>query len=478
VKTREVLLVNPNFMRPPVAPLGLEYTADALAREGFAPVVCDLAFAEDWRTTLDAALDSGRFAAVLVSVRNIDDSYFASQDFVLARTAEVVAWIKLHSDLPVCLGGVGFSCAPREVLSFTGADYGIAGDGEAGAPAFLRALTGERDLESVPGIVRSGEDGPVAEQSFARTDVAVAPASRRCFLDNRRYFEEGGQAGIETKRGCAMPCVYCSEPLAKGRVMRLRTPEAVVGEVGALLEQGIDVFHLCDSEFNVPGDHAFAVCEALCAAGVHERIRWYAYVYPVPFDLELARAMARAGCVGLDFGVDHLDEGMLRRLGRRYTAEDVRCAVAACRDAGIAVMCDMLLGGPGETRETLSHAIASMREFAPDRVGLSCGVRVYPYTPLGRAVRDMGPVRDNPHLHGATMDNDDLLRPVFYVDAGIGLDIHDYVETLVAGDARFLHANPNRKDGNYNYNDNTVLVEAIRGGKRGAYWDILRRVRR
>jgi len=478
VNPREVLLVNPNFMTPPVAPLGLEYTADALERAGFAPVLRDLTFAEDWRKELGDALEASAYGAALVSVRNIDDAFFASRDFVLARTREVVAWIKARSGTPVILGGVGFSTAPCEVLVFTGADYGIIGDGEEGAPVLLRALSSGGEVASVPGIVSCDSRGKARASGFAQADLGALGAPRRGFVDNRRYFREGGQAGIETKRGCGMSCAYCVEPHAKGRALRLRRPEHVVEEVKDLLEQGIDVFHLCDSEFNLPRGHALAVCEALHASGVHHRIRWYTYAYPAPFDGELARVMAQAGCVGINFGVDHLDAQMLRRLGRHYTADDVRRTLEACRNAGITVMCDMLFGAPGETRETLARAIALMQGMAPERVGLSCGVRVYPRTPLARMVREMGPLRDNPHLHGETEENEDFLRPVFYVDGGIGLEIHDYVDTLVSGDTRFLHANPNRREANYNYNDNAVLVEAIRAGERGAYWDILRRISR
>lgn len=478
MRSREVLVVNPNFMLPPVAPLGLEYTADALERAGFAPVLCDLTFAADWRGELDAALEAAQYRAALVTVRNIDDAFFASRDFVLARTREVVDRIKTRRDFPVCLGGVGFSTAPCEVLAYTGADYGIAGDGEAGGPALLRALDDGGDVASVPGIVVRDGRCKARASGFAQADIDTLGAPRRRFLDNARYFREGGQAGIETKRGCRMSCVYCMEPHAKGRTIRLRRPEHVVQEVKDLLEQGIDVFHLCDSEFNLPHDHALAVCAAFRESGVNERIRWYTYAYPVPFDVELARAMAQAGCVGINFGVDHMDSGMLRRLGRSYTAEDVRRTLAACRDAGITVMCDMLFGSPGETRASIAAAIALMQDMGPERVGLSCGVRVYPHTRLARMVREMGPLRDNPHVHGETEDNEDLLRPVFYVDTAVGLEIHDYVDSLVLGDTRFLHANPNRKDANYNYNDNTVLVEAIRAGQRGAYWDILRRISR
>jgi len=479
-----VLLINPNFMKPPIAPVGLDYVADALTRRGYAPVLCDLTFSEDWTTTLDDALAATGPMAVGITVRNIDDAYFASQDFLLEKTAEVVQRVQETTNAPVVLGGVGFSAAPRAALAYLGAHYGIAGEGEDAFPALLDCIVAGRDPRGVPGVLHRTHDGVISVTPPAHADLAVRATPSRSFVDNPRYFAEGGQGGIETKRGCNGWCVYCVDPVAKGRRLRLRPPVSVAEEFAALLDQGVDTIHLCDSEFNLPPGHARAVCDALLRQGLAKgdsseatgSIRWYTYACPRPFDADLAGAIRRAGCVGVNFGVDHTDEGMLQRLGRKYGPEDIRRAVTACREAGIVVMCDMLLGSPGETRESIHRAIDFMRQMKPDRVGLSCGVRVYPHTPLATFVREQGPLCDNPNLHGTRQDNDDLLRPIFYVDAGIGEDIHGLVWSLVKDDNRFFAADPEQADRNYNYNDNSVLAEAIRAGERGAYWDILRRI--
>ena len=476
MKRKKILLVNPNRMLPPIGPIGLEYVAAALERHGYEPVPCDLTFAEDWRATLTQVLDETAPFAIGVSVRNVDDAYFASQDFVLETTAEMVRHMRESGTAPVVLGGIGFSVAPEQILGYTGADHGIAGEGEWAFPTLLDCLAAGGDVSQVPGAVFRTDNGDVACAPLEPRDLALLETPGRRLFDNLRYFNEGGQAGVETQRGCPCACIYCPEPVAKGRVLRHRSPDSIAEEFAALLEQGIDALHLCDSEFNLSPRHAHAVCDALVRAGVAERLRWYAYASPHPFDKDLAKNMARAGCVGIDFGVDHGDEAMLRSLGRTYGVAEVRRTVEACRDTGIAVMFDMLFGGPGETRDTLARAIGLMRELEADRVGLSCGVRVYPNTPLARSVLAQGPLADNPNLHGKVTDNDDLIKPIFYLDANLGLDLHGCVTSLAGGDKRFLHADPNETDGNYNYNDNSVLVNAISAGERGAYWDILRRL--
>ncbi len=472
---KTVVLVNPNLMRPPIGPIGLDYVADGLMQAGYEPVMCDLTFAEDWRQTLNDALADTSPLAVGVSVRNLDDCYFASQDFILDSTMDIIRHIQGQTEAPVVLGGIGFSVAPGQTLAYTGADYGIIGDGASTFPLLLEAMAGKRDLLDVPGAVFRA-DGQMVVGAPAQQDTSAPLPRTRRHIDNVRYYREGGQAGIETKRGCDRACIYCPEPTALGRRIRLRAPQDVVREFEALLEQGVDVVHLCDSEFNLPAEHAHAVCAELVRSGVAEHVKWYAYASPAPFDEELAQAMAAAGCVGIDFGVDHTEEAMLRRLGRMYSSEDVERTACACRATGLVFMFDMLFGGPGETKESISRAIDAMRALDADRVGLSCGVRIFPHTPLARLVRSQGPLKGNPHLHGNIEDNEQLLRPIFYVDAGIGEDIFDCVSALVKGDRRFLHANPNELDGNYNYNDNSVLSQAIQAGARGAYWDILRRL--
>ena len=51
---------------------------------------------------------------------------------------------------------------------------------------------------------------------------------------------------------------------------------------------GIDHVHTCDSEFNIPADHALAVCREIVRRGLGGRLRWYAYCAPLPFTAELA----------------------------------------------------------------------------------------------------------------------------------------------------------------------------------------------
>jgi len=468
-----VLLVNPNRLRPAVAPIALDYIADVLSDRGIAVSILDLCFEDDPAAAIARCLDESDPSLVAVTIRNTDDCFMASCASFIPGHASIITAIRGRTDAPIIVGGSGYSVSPSALLTALGANYGLVGDGEEPLALLAAALASDSDLSHIPGLVW-GDGSEIRQNAPWRGAIDSLPR-RRALLDTPRYFAEGGQAGIETKRGCDRTCSYCADYIGKGHRVRPRTPPQVADEFEALLAQGVDHIHLCDSEFNVPADHAAAVCEELARRGIGERARWYTYAKP-GLSPELARAMRRAGCVGVNFGADSANDGMLRSLGRDFTARDLSDTAAACRGAGLVFMYDLLLGGPGETRESIATTIEAMKRIAPDRVGVSLGVRVYAGTAFSEHVRREGPMDANPNLHGETTDNDGLAKPVFYLSSRIGEDAASYVTGLVGGDRRFFFPTAEGGADAYNYNDNDRLVDAIKRGYRGAYWDILRRL--
>jgi len=300
-------------------------------------------------------------------------------------------------------------------------------------------------------------------------------------IDNATYFARGGQCGFETKRGCDRQCLYCADPLSKGAVPRSRKPMEIADEIESLLSQGVDVLHTCDAEFNIPRSHAIAVCEELNRRSLGERVRWYAYLAVTPFDAEMAAAMRRAGCVGINFTGDSASERMLRTYRQPHRREDLATAVRLCREHGMKAMIDLLIGGPGETAESAAETIEFIKRIDPDCAGTSMGIRIYPGTGMVDAVKAEGPLEENPGLRRKYAGEVDFLQPTFYISPGLGPEPARLVKDLIAGDQRFFEPTAEQPDAeatDHNYNDNTELADAIAAGARGAYWDILQQLRR
>ena len=470
---RRVPLVNPNRMKPPVAPIALDYLTSSLAGRGFEIDLLDLCFSDDFAREIEGYFASKDSFAIAITLRNTDDTSLVTRDFFIPRLKEMIDCIRSHSCAPLILGGSGFSIMPEAILQYCGLDMGIWGEGEYSLPLLLRKIAAGEDYRTVPGLVYRVARG------FRRNpprylDLESMPAPERNAVDNRRYFSEGGMGSIEAKRGCPKRCIYCADPLAKGRRVRRRSPGSVVDEIEVLLRMGIDHFHFCDSEFNLPPAHAGEICREIASRGLASRVRWYAYCSPAPFSEGLAALFKKAGCAGINFGVDSASERMLRTLERDFTVEDVARTAQLCHRQGIVFMYDLLLGGPGETGDSLRETIETMKRLSPSRVGASLGMRIFPETRLAAMVRRQGPVEQNPNLRGVR--DEKFFTPVFYLSSALGEDAPGYLASLVDGDERFFFMSGEVADRNYNYNENTLLTGAIRDGYRGAFWDILRRL--
>jgi radical SAM superfamily enzyme YgiQ (UPF0313 family) len=389
-----------------------------------------------------------------------------------------VAAVRRFSPAPILLGGVGFSLFPTQLMAATGADFGIRGDGEQALVALIAEMRGRRRWDRVPGLVYRA-DGRLVMNEAAWPSVVSAPTERD-IVDNATYFRLGGQMGVETKRGCSRQCSYCADPLAKGRSNRLRPAVDVADEVQSLARRGIDVLHLCDAEFNLPSRHALEICDELIRRGLGERVRWYAYLTVTPFSDDLARRMRQAGCVGINFTGDATHRRMLAAYRPPHRRDDIERAVRCCRDNGITVMLDLLLGGPGETPETVAESIAALQHIDPDCVGAALGVRIYPGTPVQSVIAAEGPMEANPSIHRRYQGAIDLLQPTFYISAALGDRPAALVRELIGEDPRFFPPQDDRASdhavttGDHNYSDNRALVQAIAAGARGAYWDLLR----
>ena len=476
-------LINSNTMTPPIAPVGLDYIAGAAVSAKIDISILDLCLEADPDNAVKAHLAAVDPKLIGISFRNVDDSFWPSARWFVPDLSQLIKKIREICDCPVVIGGVGYSIFARRILDYTGADFGIRGDGEQSIVELYSQLQGAKQFSKVTGLLWRDNDKVITNPPAWPEKISL-PTSRN-FIDNKTYFNKGGQCGFETKRGCDRKCIYCADPLAKGTSLRLRDPREVADEIESLLAKGIDVLHTCDAEFNIPRNHAVSVCRELIRRGLGYKIQWYAYLAVLPFDAELASVMRRAGCVGINFTSDAASDKMLKTYRQPQTKEHLANAVKLCRDNDLKVMTDLLLGGPGETINTLTDTIEFIKQIKPDCSGASLGVRIYPGTEMQNIAIKQRPLDSNPNILRKYEGPVDLFKPTFYIEQTLGPEPAALVRDLIAGDKRFFEpmldaesqSDSDSPVTDHNYNDNTELANAIENGARGAYWDILHTLR-
>jgi tryptophan 2-C-methyltransferase len=469
-----LVLINTNKMSPPIAPIGLDYVASYDQKAGIDVELLDLGLAEKQDETMKDFFAKNNPELIGITFRNADDCFWPSADWFVPNLKDNIDKIRNLSNAPIVLGGIGFSIFARAIFDYTSADFGIRGDGEISTVELIRQIRGSQNFSEVPGLIWRDKN-MVIENSPSWPDKISLDTARN-FIDNQTYFKRGGQCGIETKRGCNRNCIYCADPLAKGTKLRLRNPFEVVDEIQSLLNQNINVLHICDSEFNLSRNHVMDICEEINRRSLGNKIKWYTYMSPVPFDSEMARQMAQAGCAGIDFTGDSASEFMLKTYNQRHNKDDLAAGVKLCRENGIAVMVDLLLGGPGETFQTVRETIEFLKKINPDCIGATLGMRVYPRTFMEKYVIEQMRKGNKSAIRRKYDGPLNLLRPTFYISETLGEKPAEYVKELIGGDRRFFE--PAGEDASdYNYNDNTPLIKAIENGARGAFWHILHQLR-
>jgi len=470
-----ITLVNSNRLTPPIAPIGLDYIAAATRAAGIETDLLDLGIASDRRVALEHYFSEHSPRLVGISFRNVDDCFWPSCQSYVQNLIDLVRDLRRLSEATIVIGGVGFSIFAERLTAMAGADFGVRGDGESSMTALYREIEGQRDWKRVPGLCWQQGEHWVSNQP-AWPELLDYPRPRN-FIDNRQYYQRGGQGSIETKRGCPRRCTYCADPVAKGRRVRCRSPAAVAEEAAALWVQGVEVIHFCDGEFNVPRSHALAVCDALIERGLGTKIRFYIYAAVRPFDAELAHKLKAAGCVGINFTGDSAHPEVLLSYRAAHRRQHLEEAVRLCRRVGITCMVDLLLGGPGETPDTVEYTIRSLQAIAPDCVGAGLGMRLYPGTPAVRELQLEGDISKCAGIKRHYKGPVDLVWPTFYISPALGTAPARMVRELIGADSRFFAPAEEREDvttTDHNYSDNSKLSQAIARGAKGAYWDLLR----
>ena len=199
----KVLLVSANNEKYPypVAPIGAAYIAQALRSKGHDIRLIDLCFVEDGCSVITDALKDFGPDVIGISIRNIDNLTYNKSIFYMPRIRHIVDFIKRHTSVPLVVGGSGFSIFPEEVLRYLELETGVVGEGETAFALFVDAIENGGYVYDIQGLCYI-KDGTFNYNGMAYTQINNRPD--RSLLSNRTYFELGGMANIQSKRGVSV----------------------------------------------------------------------------------------------------------------------------------------------------------------------------------------------------------------------------------------------------------------------------------
>jgi len=398
----KVLLISANTERTNILPLplGAALVAAAARRAGHDVTLLNLMFEGDTKSAIQDCVAEFRPEVIGISVRNIDDQNMADPKFLLPPVREVVATCRGLCDAPIIVGGAGYSIFPESALRYLGADMGIQGEGETTFPALLKRVAEGAPVSGLPSLCLPGQRP--ADRTFASNLDDLPFPEPGLWIPSVRSQSEFW-VPVQTRRGCPLDCSFCSTAAIEGRDLRTHSPAAIAAWLEQLASRGFTNFNFVDNTFNLPPCYVKELCWKIVERGL--AINFWCIIYPKWIDSKLVELMARAGCREISLGFESGSDLLLASLNKRFNAEEVKEVAKMFADAGIFRRGFLLLGGPGETRESVEESLAFADSLHLDALKVTVGVRIYPETPLASTALADGVIRPD----------DDLLWPRFYL---------------------------------------------------------------
>lgn len=312
-------LVNPHWnfegsiyfgCREPHLPLEFGYSKALLEQSGHETILVD--------GHLEALSDSdivtrvSRFAPDFTVITTAPTYLFWRCAPPEMRVPQVLANALKPSGSKLVIVGPHGSTTPRAALNKTQADIAVLGECEE----ILPQLAG--DIAQVASIAyRDGQEivvrGPNRAADMKRLPALHWPDELIARHSHHHHRFDGTPVGpgaeMEASRGCPYHCTFCAKDNFRN-AYRKRPLAVILEELDRLLAQGIEYIYFIDEIFLPDMPLLAALAERKMKIGVQTRIDLW--------NEEAIRALARAGCVSIEAGVESITEA-----GRAYL--DKKC---------------------------------------------------------------------------------------------------------------------------------------------------------
>lgn len=201
-------------------------------------------------------------------------------------------------------------------------------------------------------------------------------------LTKRLGSAAGYTSYLKIAEGCSKRCTYCIIPYLRGNY-RSVPMEEVLEEAEELAQKGTKELIIIAQETTVYGVDLYGekklpeLLNRLCEIKGIEWIRLM-YCYPEEITEELLDTMASQPkiCHYLDLPIQHCNDMVLKRMGRKTNKQDLLKKIALIREKmpDVTLRTTLISGFPGETEEQHEECLEFVRDIRFDRLG------VFPYS--------------------------------------------------------------------------------------------------
>jgi anaerobic magnesium-protoporphyrin IX monomethyl ester cyclase len=272
--------------------------------------------------------------------------------------------------LKIIAGGPHATFMAKETLTETPIDFCALGEAEETLHELVQHLEdGSSDLSSIQGLAYKTAEGEVVVNServrVKDLDELPFPAihllpSLERYKPYLLHHKRTPLMTVATSRGCPYKCVFCETP--SGKIVRAHSAEYVVDYMDFLSKQyGVREITFLDDTFTLNEKRVHKICDLIHKKNID--ITWYATAHANVRDMDMFKAMKKAGCWVVAVGIESGNQKVLDTLQKGTTKENMRATCQGVLDAKLKLKTFFVLGNPGDTVETMNETIDFAREL-------------------------------------------------------------------------------------------------------------------
>ena len=236
------------------------------------------------------------------------------------------------------------------------------------------AVVGTGDFEKIGEVIKALTEGKKQVKLITDNNNKLREENSL----KRKISTAGGFAYLKIAEGCDNLCTYCTIPSLRGKY-RSRTMESLLSEARMLSENGVKEIIVIAQDTSMYGTDIYGkktLPALLRKISEIDGIEWIRilYCYPENITDELIDEIYENDkiCEYLDMPIQHSDDEILKRMGRKSTREGLLSVIGKIREKmpDFCIRTTLIVGFPGETGENFDNLADFVRKAEFDRLGV------------------------------------------------------------------------------------------------------------
>jgi len=259
-------------------------------------------------------------------------------------------------EITVTVGGYSCYNADIGLRVFPECDYMFIGESDLTIEPLISELIQGNSPKNLPGILSHYDDenrlftpAPMPHD----LDILDPPKYEWFDLSLYRNHDNYQITPIIASRGCRWSrCTFCAERF----YWRIRSAQNFVDELEWFVDRGSTLFMFNESDLNGAPERLLEICDEIINRNIKIKLTGQLRIHKKS-DRAFFDKLAKAGFVGLRFGIDAFSRNALKLQAKGYTPETVSQNLKDCWESGIYTEVNWVIGVPGETIDDVYEGI-------------------------------------------------------------------------------------------------------------------------